>query len=192
MMDSSTNEPGSMDIMYLLERLEEVIGSGRPVPFTSRTLIDDEECFAIIDQIRLSLPNELRQARMVNAERDALLDEARARSEQIVKMAEAEAQERVRDHYITQQAQARSEDILDQADRDATKTRQDADDYVYRALIELDQHLDSLSNQVRNGINALRTSRETIDFPTVQQEETYNRPTRGWGSEGDEPSDRMT
>jgi vacuolar-type H+-ATPase subunit H len=186
MMDSSTNEPGSMDILYLLERLEEVIGAGRPVPFTSRTLIDDEECFAIIDQIRLSLPNEIRQARMVNAERDALLDEARARADQIMKMAEVEAQERVRDHYVTQQAQARANDILDQADRDATKTRQDADDYVYRALTELDQHLESLSNQVRNGIHALRTSRETAEFSAGQVDDTYNRPTRGWGPEDDD------
>ena len=104
MMDASTNEPGSMDILYLLERLEEVLGSGFRPPFTTRTLIDDEECFAIIDQIRLSLPNEIRQARMVNSERDSLLDEARARADQIMKMAETEAQERVRDHYVTQQA----------------------------------------------------------------------------------------
>jgi len=184
-MDSS-NEPGSMDILYLLERLEEVIGAGRPVPFTSRTLIDDEECFAIIDQIRLSLPNEIRQARMVNAERDALLDEARARAEQIVKMAENEAQERVRDHYITQQAQARAGDILDQADSDAVKTRQEAEEYVYRALVELDQHLESLTSQVRNGIHSLRTSRETSEFPAGQMDDTYNRPTRGWGSEDDD------
>src|ERR1051325_6691921 len=128
----ATNEPGSMDILYRLERLEEVLGSGSRVPFMSKTLVDDEECFAIIDQIRLSLPNEIRQARMVNAERDALLDEARSRADQIIKMAETEARERVRDHYVPQQAQARANDVLDQADRAATKTRQDADDYVYR------------------------------------------------------------
>jgi len=84
-----------MDILYLLERLEEVVGSGRRVPLTTRTLIDDEECFAIIDQIRLSLPNESRQARMVNAERDAMMDEARARADQILKMAEAEGDDQV-------------------------------------------------------------------------------------------------
>jgi vacuolar-type H+-ATPase subunit H len=182
MMDSS-NEPGSMDILYLLERLEEVLGAGFRPPFTTRTLIDDEECFAIIDQIRLSIPNEIRQARMVNSERDALLDEARARAEQILKMAETEAQERVRDHYVTQQAQGHANEIHAQAERDAERTRQEADDYVYRALTELDQQLEGLSTTVRNGLQALRGSRETMDYPSGLNDDPYSRSNRSWGSD---------
>jgi vacuolar-type H+-ATPase subunit H len=187
MMDQAGNEPGSMDILYLLERLEEVLGAGSRVPFTSRTLVDDEECFAIIDQIRLSLPNEIRQARMVNSERDALLDEARARADHIVKMAESEAQERVRDHHITQQAQAEAGEIIAQADRDSTKTRQDADDYVYRVLIDLDQHLEALSTTVRNGLHAIRGSRDLAEQASGLETDRYGRSTR-WSSEADDAS----
>ncbi len=164
-----------MDILYLLERLEEVLGAGSRVPFTSRTLVDDEECFAIIDQIRLSLPNEIRQARMVNSERDALLDEARARADHIMKMAESEAQERVRDHHVTQQAQAHAGEIIAQAERDAAKTKQDADDYVYRVLVDLDQHLDALSTTVRNGLHALQGSRDLADQAATVETDIYGR-----------------
>jgi len=186
MMDS--NEPGSMDILYLLERLEEVLGTGSRVPFTSRTLIDDEECFAIIDQIRLSLPAEIRQARMVISERDALVDEARARADQIIKQAEAEAQERVRDHYVTQQAQAHAADIVEQAERDAAKTRQDADDYVYRALVDLDQQLDNLSTIVRNGLNALQTNRNATDLSAGYGDDPYGRSSGRWGPDDPDSS----
>ena len=59
MVEPSARESESMDIMYLLERLEEVLGGGTRLPFTNRALVDDEDCFQIIDQIRLSLPNEI-------------------------------------------------------------------------------------------------------------------------------------
>ncbi|HZT05439.1 MAG TPA: hypothetical protein VFC51_00270 [Chloroflexota bacterium] len=184
MMDPPTNEPGSMDILYLLERLEEVLGSGSRLPFTSRTLIDDEECFAIIDQIRLSLPNEIRQARMVNAEREALLDEARARADHIIKMAEADAQERVRDHHVTQQAQARASEIVAQAERDSLKVRDEADDYVYRVLMELDRHLESLATTVRNGLQSLHEGRESAQPAADFDSGGYGRDNPEWGSSG--------
>src|SRR5689334_3791289 len=107
MIEGNNAEPGSMDILYLLERLEEILNAGSRLPFTSRALIDDEECFAIIDQIRLSLPNEIRQARKVNADREALLAETQGRAEQMLRAADAEANERAGDHQITIQAEMR-------------------------------------------------------------------------------------
>lgn len=170
MIDGTPREPESMDILYLLERLEEVVGAGRRLPFTSQTLVDDEECLAIIDQIRLSIPNEIRQARKLNAERDGILDEARVRAEQILRAAEQEALERVRDHPIARQAEGRAEEILAQAERRGDQIKRDADDYAYRVLLDLDHRLDGLAATVRNGLRALQPGQGPPD-PAAGEEE---------------------
>ncbi len=155
------------DIMYLLESLEEVLSDGARVPFTRRTLIDDEKCLEIIDQIKLSLPKEIRQARQVNAQRDALMDEARKRAEQIVKDAEMEARERMREHHIAREAEAHRQEILSHVERQADQLRRDADDYAYRALLDLDHRLEGLSAVVRGGLRALETdtARPSAELP---------------------------
>jgi vacuolar-type H+-ATPase subunit H len=163
MMDQGGHEPGSMDILYLLERLEEALAGPR-IPLTNKTMIDDEECLAIIDQIRLSLPNEIRQARKVNSEREAMLGEAQARADQIIAAADNDARERARDHNIARQAQAQADELLDQAQRQAAQIKQEADDYAYRVLMDLDRRLDGLVTTIRHGLQALRPSNE-IDQP---------------------------
>ena len=155
MVEPSPRESESMDIMYLLERLEEVLGGGTRLPFTSRALVDDEECFEIIDQIRLSLPNEIRQARKVNADRDAVLDHARAQAAQIMEGAESEARERVREHHIAHAAEAQGEEIIAQADQRAAQVKREVDDYAYRVLLDLDRRLEDLVGTVRNGLRSL-------------------------------------
>src|SRR5438093_12429226 len=165
MNDPNAPETGSMDILYLLERLEEVLSAGSRLPFTSRALIDDEECFAIVDQIRLSLPNEIRQARKLNADREALLAETQGRAEQILRAAQNEARELARDHHIAVQAEAHAREILAQPARQREQIRRDADDYAYRVLLDLDQRLNGALSIVRNGLQALQGENESLEPP---------------------------
>ena len=155
MVEPTTREPESMDVMYLLERLEEVLGAGTRLPFTSRALVDDEECFEIIDQIRLSLPQEIRQARKVNADRDAVIDQAQAQAEQTLRNAEEQARELVREHHISREAHAESEEIIAQAERKAAQVRREVDEYAYNVLLDLDRRLEGLVGTVRNGLRSL-------------------------------------
>jgi vacuolar-type H+-ATPase subunit H len=157
-IDQSGHESGSMDILYLLERLEEAL-TGPRIPMTNKTLVDDEECLAIIDQIRLSLPNEIRQARKVNSEREAVIGEAQARADQITRTAEAEARERAKDHYIVQEAQAEADKLLDQAQQQADEIRREAEAYAYRVFQDLDRRLDGLGAAVKQGLQALQPDR---------------------------------
>ncbi|MBM2810317.1 MAG: H+ATpase subunit [Chloroflexi bacterium] len=168
MTESPPREQESMDMLYLLERLEEVLNAGSALPFTRRTLVDDEECFAIIDQIRLSLPNEIRQARKLNSDRDALLTEAQTRAEQIIRSAEDDARDLARDHHVARQAEARAAELIAQADKRAEETRLQADDYAYRVLADLERRLDGLSSTVRNGLLSLRPDEIDEDHRDIE------------------------
>jgi len=182
MAESLPGDPGAVDILYLLERLEEVLGAGQRLPFTSRTLVDDEECLAIIDQIRLSLPNEIRKARMLNSEREALMDQARAQAEQILANASSESRDLVGEHYVSQQAEAHAAGVVDQAERQATQVRREADEYSYRVLYDLDQRLESLRGQVQNGLDMLRqeVEEDPIEPYRGEPDSPHERTSRGW------------
>jgi DNA anti-recombination protein RmuC len=151
-----------IDILYLLDRLEEVLNSGSRVPFMgSRTLIDEQECLDILDQIRVALPEEIKQARRVTAERDSILAEAEARAQQIIREAEERAAEKVQEHALVRQAQARAEQIEAEAERRCAEMRREADEYVYETLLNLERDLDQLLQTVRKGTRALRGATES-------------------------------
>jgi len=51
-----------MDIQHLVDRLEDLIDEGRHVPFSKFTLIDEERALEIIDQMRISVPEQIEKA----------------------------------------------------------------------------------------------------------------------------------
>src|SRR5438093_7834049 len=159
MRDRPIGEPGLEDTLALLERLEEVLGSGSRLPFTGRVLVDIDECFDIVGQIGMNLPGEFRQARRINADREALIEEARARADQIIRAAEQDARDRIKEHYLTEQAQAQADEILADAERRAAEIRNEAYDYAYQVLRDLDRRLQSVFGVVREGMEELRPDR---------------------------------
>ena len=169
MIEPAPRESSPSDITFLLERLEEVLGDGSGLPFPRRRLIDDEECLGIIEQIRLTLPQEIRQARRLNTERDAVLDEAQSRAGQILRAAETDAQERIQEHHIARRAEARAQEIVGQAERRVAQMRREADEYAYNVLVELEHRLEALVTGVRAGI--LDLDHRTTDDADENEEE---------------------
>ena len=74
-----------MEIFTLLETLEEMLEQGKKVPFTDKVVVDKEAILEIIKEIRLKLPDELKQAKWVKEERQRILSEAQKEANDIVK-----------------------------------------------------------------------------------------------------------
>ena len=68
-----------MNLISLLDVLEDELEKGTNVPFASKALIDKEKCLDIIKDIRLSLPEEIKQAEWVKKEQHRILMEAQKR-----------------------------------------------------------------------------------------------------------------
>src|SRR5205807_9205487 len=96
-----------MDILYLLDQLEEVLGAGSRLPLTSRTLVDEPEILDILDQIRVSIPEEVKAGRRLTQERDQVVADARAEAERILREAEAAPAERAREALLVRVGQRR-------------------------------------------------------------------------------------
>ncbi len=144
------------DIVYLIDRLEEVLNEGFRVPFTSSAVIDEEAFLDLVDQMRIAIPNEIREAQRILQERERILAEARQEAERIVAEARLQAQKMVEEQAILEQARRRAQEIEAEAARAAEEVRQGADQYAMEVLEGLQAELYRILRTVENGLNTLK------------------------------------
>lgn len=156
-----------MDILQLIEELEDVIDDASTVPFSKRVAIDPDEVFELIKEIRASLPEELRQAKWVNEERDRIIKEADAQAQEIIQQAqkqasdsEAEIQRRfdamINDHSITKEATRMGETVVANAEKQAREIRQGIFAYVDEILANTQENLKDVLRELDNNRKELK------------------------------------
>ncbi|MFQ5421761.1 MAG: hypothetical protein ACE5FD_10480 [Anaerolineae bacterium] len=145
-----------MDIQHLVDRLEQVLNESVRVPLSAYLLVSEDRIFNIVDQMRVSVPEEVKRANRIEAEKDRILAQAKEESERIRDLAKQEAAELVNRDSITASAQQRANNILERARRDAEALRQDADVYVVDVLAKLEEDLLRSLSVVRNGLHKVQ------------------------------------
>ena len=144
-----------MDIMYLVDRLEALVNGSRRVPLSSRIMLEEEDVLAIVEQMRQTIPNEIKQARRVLQDREQILKQAQSEAEKIVTMARERAEYMINQEGILTMAKERGEQMLSDAQRDAQSTRSEIEQYAVDVLGHLEQQLELQLHQVRNGLQEL-------------------------------------
>ncbi|GIL12094.1 MAG: hypothetical protein BroJett038_08140 [Chloroflexota bacterium] len=144
-----------MDIQHLVDRLEDLIDEGRHMPFSKYTMIDEERALEIIDQMRISIPEEIEKASRVLAQRDRILAAANEEAARVIQQAREQGIQLIDREATVQAAQSRAANIIEQARQEAEAITAEADRYVMETLAKLEQQLNRALNQVRNGINEL-------------------------------------
>jgi vacuolar-type H+-ATPase subunit H len=144
-----------MDIMYLVDRLEALVNGSRRVPLSSRIMLEEEDLLAIVEQMRQTVPNEVKQARRVLQDREQILKQAQSEAEKIVTMARERAEYMINQEGILTVAKERGEQMLSDAQRDAQSTRSEIEQYAVDVLGHLEQQLELQLHQVRNGLQEL-------------------------------------
>src|SRR3954453_15667663 len=76
-----------MDVLVLINKLDDTIHNAKPVPLTDQVRVNKEEIYDILDQMRATIPEEIKQARWIVKERQDMLAEAKREAERIVKQA---------------------------------------------------------------------------------------------------------
>jgi cell division septum initiation protein DivIVA len=152
----------SIDLSYLVDRLEAAINKGFVIPFTANRLINEDDCLDIIEQMRMAIPEEIRQARRVTQDRERILAQAKEEGDRIIALAHEEAGRLTDMHEVARAAQDRALVIQRQAEADAQATRNGADEYAQQVLLELQQRFDELTARlatlqatVNNGLTIL-------------------------------------
>lgn len=141
-----------MDILYLIDELESRLTEGWRIPLTSNVVVGEEEFFDIINEMRERIPEEVRQAKKTERERERIIAQAHEEAERIVALAREQAKEVLAKIEIVKVAEVRAETIIERAQHETDRIKTDADDYVIAVLSDLEAHLDSLLTRARNGI----------------------------------------
>ena len=138
-----------MEIFTLLEELEDLLESSRNLPFSAKTIVNKEEMLDLIKEIRLKMPDELKQAKWVKEERQRILSEAESRAETIQKNAEETQMQLIDEHEITKAAYEQANELVNAAQQKSIEIKTDTDQYVDDVLNDVEHRLDLLLRKVR-------------------------------------------
>ena len=104
-----------MDVLVLIDKLDDLIHNARPVPLTDQVRVDREEIYDLLDQMRATIPEEIKQARWIVKERQEMLAEAKREAERVVKEARDQQQRLISDEEVYKQAERAAEEIIEDA-----------------------------------------------------------------------------
>lgn len=145
-----------MDILALIDRIEELIDSGRNVPFSGSKVVDPEKVYELIDEIRAQFPDELKQARWIVKERQEMLEEAEKEANRVLEEAKSRAEAIASEQEIVKLAEQQRADILDDARTREREIRLGAEDYADEMLANLEVNLGKLLTAVQRGRDRLQ------------------------------------
>jgi hypothetical protein len=100
-----------MDVLVLIDKLDDTIHNAKPVPLTDQVRVDKEEVYDILDQMRATIPEEIKQARWIVKERQEMLAEAKREAERIIREAREEQIRLIGEEEIVKQAERQADEI---------------------------------------------------------------------------------
>ena len=106
-----------MDVLVLIDKLDEMVQNAKSVPMTDQVRIDREEIWEIIDQMRSTIPEEIKQARWIVKERQEMLAEAKREAERLVNEAREQAEREASQQEIVKLAERQAHELMEQARR---------------------------------------------------------------------------
>src|SRR5436853_41155 len=144
-----------MDVLVLIDKLDDLVHNAKPVQLTDQVRVDKEEIYDILDQMRATIPEEIKQARWIVKERQEMLAEAKREAERIVEEARERQDRMISQEEITRQAERAAEDIIEEARAREREIRLGAEDYADEILNTLEVNLSKFIAVVRGGRDAM-------------------------------------
>ena len=145
-----------MDVLVLIDKLDDLVHNAKPVPLTDQVRVDREEIFDILDQMRATIPEEIKQARWIVKERQEMLAEAKREAERIIKEGKEQQVELVSEQEVVKLAEREADDIIDEARAREREVRLGAEDYADEILNTLEVNLMKFIAAVRRGRERLQ------------------------------------
>ncbi len=148
-----------IEIQHLVDRLEALLNESWLIPLTSNRIISEEEYLDIIDQMRITIPAGIKQAKRIQQERERIIAQAQEEAERIVAQAREQAANLTNEHEVLRTAETKVETLFEQAQQQAEDIKAGADDYAIEMLSELEEQLMAFLTTVRNGLKAVQRDR---------------------------------
>ncbi|MBR2705001.1 MAG: ATPase [Clostridia bacterium] len=145
-----------MEIFTILESIEDILEKSKGVPFSNKVLVDKEEILEQISELRLKLPEELKQAKWIKEERQRILVEAQKEADDIVKEAENRIISMIDEHEITKKAYEKKAEIIETANEMSREISKGTKDYADNVLNGIEVALQDALKIIQNNRNELK------------------------------------
>lgn len=131
------------------------MANGRRLPFSENVIVNQDDALEYIDQLRVTIPEEVKSARRVTNEVERLLEQAREEAEQILARAQEQATYLIEERELTRQAEELSHEIIRQAQLEAEEVKRGADDYASEVLVGLESEVMRTLKTIKRGLELL-------------------------------------
>lgn len=161
-----------MDVLALIDKLDDLVHNARAVPLTDQVRIDREAVYELLDQMRSTIPEEIKQARWIVKERQEMLAEAKREADRIVDEAREKAERQASQQEVVKLAEKQAAELLDDARMREREVRLGAEDYADEVLGTLEVNLEKFTAAVRRGRERLQgpSDERAGDGPFVADE----------------------
>ena len=150
-----------MDLQALIDELEEIVESASKVPLSNKCMIDREEVWSVIEQIRLHYPEELKK------ERERIINEANQEAASIIETANQQVVQMVNETEIIKIAKAKADELVKEADLEAVEIKHKAEvaatahydevkDRADQYKLNAQKYADGLLATADNAVNSAR------------------------------------
>lgn len=148
-----------MTIRENLDLIDDILDTALSVPLSrGKSIVDIDKIRDALDDIRLNMPSELKQAKMIVEDRKTIIDDARKEADSIVKIAEERAKKLVDTSEIVKQSQERAKEIIAQTNAQNRELKRAANEYVETMLKKAEELL-------ANSLQELKATRQAVRAP---------------------------
>ena len=120
-----------------------------------KAVVDDRALLAIVDEMRVRIPEEIREARRILREREQIPQSAQMEAEQIIQEAREQADQLIRDEEVVKAAAARAQQLIAEAEEQVEASREEMDVYALNMLRDLERRMQSHLSSIQRGVLAL-------------------------------------
>lgn len=152
-----------MDAFEIVDRIEEFLDKCKRIPFSSNIIVNENEIYDLLDELRNIMPEEFKQSRWIVKERENMIEEAKRYSERIIKEAKEKAEVLVSETEILKDANRKSEEMMSSVEARARTIRLEAEDYADEKLANLEAVLHKLVTAIEKGREQFRSTLSSGD-----------------------------
>jgi len=140
-----------MNTLEIIDQIEELLDGCRRIPFSANIVLNGDEIYDLIEELRNVMPEELKQSRWIVKERENMIEEAQKQAGKIIMDAEGRAEMLIGETEIVKSATRKSEEIMSSIEVRARTIRLEAEDYADEKLANLEAVLHKLLNSIEKG-----------------------------------------
>ena len=140
-----------MNALEIIDRIEELLDGSRRIPFSANIVINGDELYDLIEELRNVMPEEFKQSRWIVKERENMIEEAKKQADKIIRNSQEKADTLVGETEIMKRATRKSDEMMSAIEARARTIRLEAEDYADEKLANLEAVLHKLLNSIEKG-----------------------------------------